>query len=272
MPRSKQAWPNRAACWSPTMALIGTPASGEPAPEGGVGRPCRTGRTRAAPRPGRRAGTPNRSQSSVGPAPDHDVEEHGARGVGDVGGEHARRRCPRSGSTGSTSRRWPRARSGTGRDAALGRAATASWWPRSRGRGPGRSAPGPGGGGRPRPARRSGRPSGGPARRGPGGAGAPVRRSQATTVSRWLVMPDGPGHPAGVGQAAGHLVQGVAHQAPDLVGVVLDPAGPGEVLGQLPVGDVDHPGPLVDDQGPDAGGAGVDGDADGGAGRPQRGL
>ena len=63
----------------------------------------------------------------------------------------------------------------------------------------------------------------------------------------------------------GHLVEGVAHQLPDLGGVVLHPAGPGEVLGQFAVGDVDHPGPLVDDQGPDAGRAGVDGDGDGGA-------
>ena len=49
---------------------------------------------------------------------------------------------------------------------------------------------------------------------------------------------------------------------PDLGGVVLDPAGAGEVLGQLPVGDVDDPGLLVDGQGAHPGRARIDGDDD----------
>ena len=41
---------------------------------------------------------------------------------------------------------------------------------------------------------------------------------------------------------------------------MLHPARPGEVLGQLAVGDVDDAGLLVDDQGADAGRARIDGD------------
>ena len=63
MPRSKQAWPKRAACWSPMSALIGTPANGESppmAPAATVANRPQDGRTvgRAA------AGTSNRSHSS----------------------------------------------------------------------------------------------------------------------------------------------------------------------------------------------------------------
>ena len=146
------------------------------------------------------------------------------------------------------------------------RAASASWSPRSRGRGPGRSAPGPWGGGRPRSSSRQ-RPA---VRRScqtmARWRGRPVRRSQATTVSRWLVMPMARATRPWSAQPTGHLVQGGAHGVPDLVGVVLHPAGAREVLGELAVGDVDHPGPVVHHQGPDPGGPGVDGDGHGGAG------
>ena len=111
-------------------------------------------------------------------------------------------------------------------------------------------------------AQRTGPPCAGPATRGRGAAGRRSSRSQATTVSRWLVTPMDAHHPTGVGQPTGHLAEGVAHGPPDLGGVVLHPARAGEVLGQLPVGDVDHRGPLVDHEGPDAGRAGVDGDGD----------
>ena len=70
----------------------------------------------------------------------------------------------------------------------------------------------------------------------------------------------GGGHPPGPLQAAGHVGERLAHQRPDLVGVVLHPAGPGEVLGQLAVGPVDLGTAPVEHLGPDAGGAGVDGD------------
>ena len=67
---------------------------------------------------------------------------------------------------------------------------------------------------------------------------------------------------APLGQAGAELGQGGAHGLPDFRGVVLDPAGAGEVLGQLPVGDVAHPLLLVDGEGPDPGRAGIDGDDD----------
>ena len=65
---------------------------------------------------------------------------------------------------------------------------------------------------------------------------------------------------AGLGEAAPDLGQRGPDRVPDLGGVVLDPARPGEVLGQLAVGDVGHPGVLVDHQGADAGRARIDGD------------
>ena len=66
----------------------------------------------------------------------------------------------------------------------------------------------------------------------------------------------------GLGQAGADLGQGGPDGGPDLGGVVLDPARAGEVLGQLPVGDVGHPGLLVDGEGAHAGRARIDGDDD----------
>ena len=50
---------------------------------------------------------------------------------------------------------------------------------------------------------------------------------------------------------------------PDLVGVVLDPAGTREVLGELAVRRRARPAVGVDGHGADAGGAGIDGEHDG---------
>ena len=64
--------------------------------------------------------------------------------------------------------------------------------------------------------------------------GSPVERFQATTVSRWLVMPIA----ATVSPAPTRSTTSASvgrHRCPDLVGVVLDPAGLREVLGELPV-------------------------------------
>ena len=69
-------------------------------------------------------------------------------------------------------------------------------------------------------------------------------------------------------QAGPELGQRGADAAPDLLGVVLHPAGSGEVLRQLPVGDIGHPGLLVDREGPDPGGARIDGDDDPGHALP----
>ena len=71
--------------------------------------------------------------------------------------------------------------------------------------------------------------------------GLPVCRSHTTVVSRWLVMPSPTtcsGSDAGVGESLG---EDAADDAPDLGGVVLDPAGAGIVLAVLPLGQGDHP-------------------------------
>ncbi len=65
-------------------------------------------------------------------------------------------------------------------------------------------------------------------------------------------------HKVAVAETAGDLAEGGLHGGPDLVGIVLHPTGLGEVLGELAVGEVDHPRPLVDDERPHPGGAGVD--------------
>ena len=74
---------------------------------------------------------------------------------------------------------------------------------------------------------------------------------------------------APLGQAGAELGQGVADGVPDLTGVVLDPAGPGEVLGQLRVGEVGDPGLLVDREGAHPGRARIDGDDDPGHAQPR---
>ena len=164
-------------------------------------------------------------------------------GVGDVGGEHPAVRGRRSGSTAPTSRpcRGP-ASPGTRRQPAVARAARRTWWPRSTGRGRGRSGPA-----------RAGRwpawrelvaaaggapvlPDDGPV----AGPAAPAR-SQATAVSRWLVMPRAATDDPGRRERDRRPRPGWPARRPDLVGVVLDPARAGEVLGELAVGEVDAP-------------------------------
>ena len=64
MPRSKHAWPNRAACWSPAIPLIGHSRRGE-SPPSAPAETVRTARRTDAPRegrrPARRRGRPVRS-------------------------------------------------------------------------------------------------------------------------------------------------------------------------------------------------------------------
>ena len=90
--------------------------------------------------------------------------------------------------------------------------------------------------------------------------GRPVRRSQATTVSRWLVIPMA----ATVWPASARRRASSASVAPtaaaDLVGVVLHPTGPGEVLRQLPVRKPEWPARLVHGEAAHPGGPCVDGD------------
>jgi hypothetical protein len=73
---------------------------------------------------------------------------------------------------------------------------------------------------------------------------------------------------APLGQAGAQLGQGGQDRVPDFTGVVLDPAGAREVLGQLPVRQVNHPGLRVDGERTDPGRAGIDGDDDPGHGLP----
>ncbi len=68
---------------------------------------------------------------------------------------------------------------------------------------------------------------------------------------------DGGDRVTGLAQAGAHLAQRLGDGVPDLVGIVLDPSGPREILGQLAVGDVGHSRPFVDGDGPHAGRAGV---------------
>ena len=92
--------------------------------------------------------------------------------------------------------------------------------------------------------------------------GRPVERSHTTTVSRWSVMPIAA--TVRSPRPRDHLGQRVVHRAPDLVGVVLDPARAGEVLRELPVGEPDRGAVGVDRDRAHAGRAGVDREDDGG--------
>jgi len=72
----------------------------------------------------------------------------------------------------------------------------------------------------------------------------PGRPAQATTVSPLVRDPDAAtAWPAACRRGPPRRTW--PPRSPDLVGVVLDPARPREVLGDLPVRDVDHPAPLV---------------------------
>ena len=71
---------------------------------------------------------------------------------------------------------------------------------------------------------------GGPARRSRGAAARRVSRSQATTVSRWLVMPMPVELAAVDARRVERLARHRARHVPDLGRVVLHPAGPREVL------------------------------------------
>ena len=179
MPGSKHAWPNSAACWSPAMPLIGIPRHA--AAIGGDAEPtARRDAPRAAPTSGRASS----SHSSSGPRRLDDVEQHRAAGVGDVGGVHlAAGEVPHQPGVDRAEREV-----GVDRDVALG-SSHSNFVPQKYGSStsPVRS--------RTR-SQVSGRGELVAARRGAAVLpddrvpyGSPVVRSQATTVSRWLVMP-----------------------------------------------------------------------------------
>ena len=95
----------------------------------------------------------------------------------------------------------------------------------------------------------------------------PVQRPSRRAVERHEGLTlvgdaDGGDGAARRGQATADLGQGGPYGLPDLGGIVFHPARAGEVLRQLPVGDVGDPGLLVDGQGADAGRTRIDGDHD----------
>ena len=231
MPGSKQAWPKRAACWSPAIPLMGTPRSGESPPRADP-PPGPTDHRTGAPRGGVRRDAEELAQFGRPPSL-HDVEEHGPRGVGGVGGEH-----PAVHAAGEVPQH-PRV------DGAEGQAAAgATGRPRSSSH---CILVAEKYGSRTRPVRSLTRgrwPASAMARQAAAVrrschtmarcSGSPVRRSQATTVSRWLVMPMARAtRPAGrpAGRPPRPAWPGPAVQIS--VGVVLDPARPGVVLGEL---------------------------------------
>ena len=239
IPEVKQACPNSAACWSPIMAVTGTPAR-SPSPSTPDG-----GRCPASPAEGRTSGggwsgTPEGIGQLLRPSPVADVEEHGPRGVGHVGGEGAAARA---------AGQVPEHPCIDGAEGQLPVVLDAAFFEQ--------------------PPHLGAREVGIGDESGP----LPNKRSQATLVElaagleRATVLPDDgpvprgtvppvPGHDGLplIGDADGHglaacsvelgrhLDERGPYERPDLGGVVLDPSRPREVLGQLAVGGVEHPG------------------------------
>ena len=85
--------------------------------------------------------------------------------------------------------------------------------------------------------------------------GRPVDGSHTTSVSRWLVIPIAAIDPS---RRRDDFGQRGPHGVEDLVRVVFDPAGFGEVLREFAVGDVDGFAGFVDDESPYARGPRVD--------------
>ena len=89
---------------------------------------------------------------------------------------------------------------------------------------------------------------------GHGPAGLPVPDDR-----RLALVGDADGGDRPAGDRREDLLDGPVDAPPDLLGIVLDPAGPGEILGEFLVGGGDRPAALVEDDGPAAGRALVDG-------------
>ena len=88
--------------------------------------------------------------------------------------------------------------------------------------------------------------------------GVPVPRSHSTAVSRWLVMPIAAISVGGEAGRGDRLPADRQRVAPDVLGVVLDPAVLGEVLPQLLLPGADGPPVAVEHDGAAARGALVD--------------
>ena len=222
-------------------------------------RSRRSGRSTGAPRAGRDAGTPKRSSSSS----DH-ASVRMSKSIVRLALDGSVACTPPSGPPvrfhSTHESMVPRARSGVDRHAALGEQPLDLGGARSTGRARGRwwrarAARSP-----PRAARRSGPRCAGPATRWRGAAARPVRRSHATTVSRWSVMPmaaiGSSSRPASSASVAWTAVQISAASCSTQPGLR-------EVLGELAVGEAGRGAVVAHGEGAHAGGAGVDGDDDG---------
>ena len=91
-----------------------------------------------------------------------------------------------------------------------------------------------------------------------GWTGRPLARSQTTVVSRWFVIPIAARSRAAIPASASAVLGGEDDARPDLLRVVLDPAGHREVLGDLAVAAAERSQLLVDDEARRAGRALVD--------------
>ncbi len=197
----------------------------------------------------------------VGPPAHHDVEQQGSRRIGGIGGEH-----PAIGPAGEVPQD-PGIDGGQGQTVVIDHAALVQQPVHLGGREVGvEDQPGP----FPHQREVAGfdqgvAVGGGPAvlpddGAGEGATGAPVPGDHRLPLVGYT---DGDRGSAGIAQPSRHFGQRGLHCRPDLVRIVLHPAGTGEVLGELGVGAVDYRAPGIHRQGPNPGGAGVDGDDDG---------
>ena len=182
-PGGRQAWPSSAACWSPTSASSGRPASGPAAVI--VGEAAGAPRRHDLGQDGAR--DPEQREQLVVPLQARGVEQQRARRVRDVGDVAAgeRLREPAVDRAGGAARR---ARPGRGRRRRC-RAARRASWRRSRAAASVRCAAGRAP--RRRPPTSSAQVSAVRAscQTRAGATGRPVARSQTTIVSRWFAIP-----------------------------------------------------------------------------------
>ena len=255
-PGAKQAWPNRAACWSPAIPDTGMPA-GTRVPGGG--------RRRTGPPTGRTSGRhdgrhPEQVEQLVGPGQGRGCRRAGCGWRSTARWRARRRRARRSGSTAARCR--PCRRPGRGRPSTppsaeqpleLGGREVGVEHQAGRAAHERRGA-------RPRRARRTGPRCGGPARPGPGGSGSP---GAAVPHDRGLALvgdADG-GHRLAV-EPVDQLGQGRAATAAQMSSASCSTQpGRREVLRELPVGEARRAcRRLVDGEAADAGRPRVDGD------------
>ena len=229
MPGAKQAWPIVAACWSPAMPRTGTAR----AEQRGIGRAELRGAVAHLRQHGARDA--EQAQQVVVPVAAADVEQHGARGIGRIGRMHAPAgQAPQQEAVHRAEGERRRARPPPARRRRCP-AARRAWWRRNRDRSS-------------RPVRCGEQRLARPRRAAARNASAvrrscqtmarctarPVARSHSSVVSRWLVMPMPATSPrAGRRPAPARRAARPRRAAPDVLRLVLDPAGRGEVLRQL---------------------------------------